>query len=141
MLSSPISYRPTITHIWLGHSGSNLLSVLLSSAIRIAQALNIHRLGPDPIKPASQQITLRRELEKSAWLFLSTQDWFMTPFNNAHSISPNYCTTPLPTHCSDIAGVTDETGVPFQPQPMQEPTLMSYQLFMYKGACFPLAIH
>jgi hypothetical protein len=88
----------------------------------------------------SHQVALTREIQKSVWLFLSVQDWFLTPFNSAHSIAPNYCTTPLPTHCDDIAGVAEDALSMFQPLPMQEPTLMSYQLIMYKGSYDPTTV-
>ncbi|KAH7020734.1 uncharacterized protein B0I36DRAFT_387593 [Microdochium trichocladiopsis] len=116
-------------------NGSNLLSVLLSSAIRIAQALNIHRLGPDPVEPLPYHQAIQRELRKSIWMFLSTQDWFLIPFSNAQSIFPSYCTTPRPVNCNAIAGLgSKQSKNLFSPRLMEEPTLMSYQLISNRVA-------
>jgi hypothetical protein len=109
-----------------------MLSVMLASAIRIAQSLNIHRLGPDPEIPISNQGTLQREIEKSVWMFLRTQDWLLIPFNNAYSISPRHCTTPRPIHCSGISGLAPGRE-PFESISLEQPTLMSYQLIMFEG--------
>jgi hypothetical protein len=115
-------------------SGSNLLAVLLSSAARIAQALNMHRIGPDPsnIQPEKR---LDREIQKSMWLFLCVQDWFFIPFVNSHCIYPNHCTTPLPLNCDGIAGIQQGNDT-FNALPMNTPTHMTYLLNMYKGEHF-----
>ena len=94
--------------------------------------MNIHRLGPDPAsQPRDKAVS--RELKKSIWLFLCNQDWFLIPFSNAHSISPEYCTTPLPINSNAISGVGETSFQPLESRPMEEPTLMSYQLMMHKG--------
>ncbi|KAH8650606.1 hypothetical protein BGZ60DRAFT_569492 [Tricladium varicosporioides] len=112
--------------------GSNLLAVLFSCAIRIAQALNIHRLGLDSPGLTSIEKS-QREVQKSIWLFLTIQDWFMIPFGNAFSIYPTHCTTSLPTNCDGIAGGSSPTNE-FLPLPIDFPTHMSYNLIMYKVA-------
>ncbi|KAH8897224.1 hypothetical protein GQ53DRAFT_837902 [Thozetella sp. PMI_491] len=115
-------------------NGSNLLAVLLSSAIRIAQSLNVHRLGPDPVElPYRDKV--QREIRKSIWMFLSTQDSFMIPFSNSHSISLNYCNTPAPLNCNAISGAgANGRSDPFKPVSIEQPTAMSYQLIMHKVA-------
>ena len=109
------------------------MTVLLASAIRIGQTLNIHRLGPDPTRPQSRENFLAREIEKSVWLFLCNQDWFLIPFSNAHSISPDYCTTPLPLNSNVISGVGEMPSDIHHSLPMEWPTLMSFQLIMHRG--------
>ncbi|KAK5127779.1 hypothetical protein LTR85_004895 [Meristemomyces frigidus] len=111
--------------------GSNNLTVLLSSAIRIAQALGIHRLGPDALTSKSPEDMLQREISKSIWMFLTTQDWFLIPFSSAYSISPRHCTTPLPSNCNGIAGFSGQIE-PFDPVRSDQPTHMSFLLAMFK---------
>ncbi|KAH6664576.1 hypothetical protein B0J14DRAFT_681677 [Halenospora varia] len=113
--------------------GSDLLAVLFSCAIRIAQTLNIHRLGLDAPRLSSTQKS-EREVQKSIWLFLTIQDWFMIPFGNAFSIYPTHCTTSLPANCDGIAGGLPPPTNEFLPLPMDFPTHMSYNLIMYQVA-------
>lgn len=115
--------------------GSNLYSVLLSSAIRIAQSLNIHRIGPDQAQPLSEDLVREREVQKSTWTYLRTQDWFSIPFTNAHAIAPGHCTTPLPTNCNGISGLSRD-GNEFKSLPMESATEQSYMLNIFQGMIF-----
>lgn len=107
-------------------------AVLLAAAIRIAQALNMHRIGPDPEEPMSPHAQLDREIQKALWLFLCIQDWFFIPFVNAHSVSPAHCTTPLPINCDGIAAFSDDSGT-FTALSSGKPTQMIYLLRMHRG--------
>jgi hypothetical protein len=70
---------------------SNSQSVLLASAVRVAQSLGLHRLGkPKRTSHEAQNETrtdmVQREVGKRIWQQLTTQDWFSVPF------SESYCT-------------------------------------------------
>lgn len=116
--------------------GSNLFAVLMSSAIRIAQSLNMHRIGPDLRSPTTMELRRDREIQKSMWAYLCTQDWFNIPFANAHAIAPNHCTTPLPLNCDGIGGLVPN-GAEFQALSMETPTQMTYILNLYQGTSNP----
>jgi type II secretory pathway component PulF len=73
---------------------SNSQSVLLASAVRVAQSLGLHRLGKskrtaqDAENETKVEI-VQRELGRRLWQQLVTQDWFSVPF------SETYCKGPL----------------------------------------------
>jgi hypothetical protein len=113
--------------------GSNSLTVLLASAVRIAQSLGIHRLGPDPGSDSNLEDVLQREIRKSVWMFLATQDWFLIPFSNAYSILPGHFTTPLPSSCNSMAGFGGHIE-PFESLPDDRPTDMSFLLALFRVA-------
>lgn len=84
---------------------SDLICVLLSSAVRIAQCLNLHRLGPDTPEdsqcPRSYREISDRETQKRIWWFLVRYDWLQIPFQDTWQISPVQNNTPMPAHCHD----------------------------------------
>lgn len=111
------------------YSGSNLISVLLSCAIRIAQTLNIHNMGPDPLDMLPLRDSIERELRKRIWIFLCIQDWFLIPFDNSYSISLRHCDSPMPINSDDSSGLVPsytKTGD-------VSSTHIGYILIMYKG--------
>jgi hypothetical protein len=110
-------------------SGSNLISVLLSCAIRIAQTLNIHNMGPDPAEQLPIGEATEREIRKRIWIFLCIQDWLLIPFDNSYSISLRHCDTPMPINSDEYSGLTTRRNV----QGQTWPTHISYILTMYRG--------
>ncbi|KAJ5713136.1 C6 transcription factor [Penicillium malachiteum] len=86
---------------YIGHhiGQSNRMSVLVAAAIRIAQCLGLHRLGPDKklADPAlNRQKLHRREVSKRVWWFLVRQDWLQIPVSNTCNIHPRQFDTPMP---------------------------------------------
>jgi hypothetical protein len=86
------------------------MSVLLANAVRIAQCLCLHRLGPDPRETTDtveecpltmQQRLIDREISKRVWWFLVRQDWLQIPFNNTYNIHPTQFNTPMPKNCEE----------------------------------------
>ncbi|KAK8865570.1 hypothetical protein IAR55_000714 [Kwoniella newhampshirensis] len=92
----------------LGHA--DLYYTMLGAAIKVAQALNVHRLGPDPYSGGDHingQSSIAREVRKRTWGQLIIQDWFHLGFNNTCSIHANQFDTPSPLICADHSqGVT-----------------------------------
>lgn len=81
---------------------SDQISVLLACAIKIAQSINLHRLGSDISVPSagrSQQALIDREVKKRVWWFLVRQDWLQIPFQNTYSIHITQFNTPMPLNC------------------------------------------
>lgn len=91
---------------------SDLICILIASAIRIAQCLNLHRLGseafnlttdPDTLGPRCVEKLIDREIRKRVWWFLVRYDWLQIPFQNTHQIHPTQFNTPMPANCFDDA--------------------------------------
>ncbi|CAM1508991.1 Fc.00g027300.m01.CDS01 [Cosmosporella sp. VM-42] len=85
---------------------SDLVSVLLSCAVRIAQSLNLHRVGADRSQNAESsehptQILIDREIKKRVWWSLIRQDWLQIPFQNTYSIHITQFNTPMPSNCHE----------------------------------------
>ncbi|KAI1073163.1 hypothetical protein LB507_010763 [Fusarium sp. FIESC RH6] len=84
---------------------SDLICVLVSSAIRIAQCLNLHRLGPDPaISSGNAQGIIDREVKKRVWWFLVRYDWLQIPFQNTCQIHMSQFDTSMPVNCHQDTG-------------------------------------
>jgi hypothetical protein len=81
---------------------SDLICVLVSTAIRIAQCLGLHRLGSDP-EPGigNAQGIVGREVKKRIWWFLVRYDWLQIPFQNTCQIHLSQFNTPMPANCHD----------------------------------------
>ncbi|KIX02577.1 uncharacterized protein Z518_08518 [Rhinocladiella mackenziei CBS 650.93] len=88
-----IATLTSTAHI-LGHSNSQ--SVMLASAVRIAQSLGLHRLNEDARGDAIELETGRR-----VWEQLCTQDWFSTSFSETYTINHLHCTSLPPKNCDD----------------------------------------
>lgn len=103
----------TISAHLLGHSNTH--SVLLASAIRIAQSLGMHRLSHDA--PGS---LMEKETGRRVWSQLCTQDWFGIPFSESYLINPLYSQSEKPRNCHDhdLVALPDST-----------PTITSYCRF------------
>ncbi|KAF5560649.1 hypothetical protein FPHYL_6556 [Fusarium phyllophilum] len=79
---------------------SDLICILVSAAIRIAQCLNLHRLGlDDPVADANEVVD--REVRKRVWWFLVRYDWLQIPFQNTCQIHYSQFNTPMPANCHD----------------------------------------
>ncbi|KAH7121768.1 hypothetical protein B0J13DRAFT_648543 [Dactylonectria estremocensis] len=88
---------------------SDFICVLIATAIRISQCLNMHRLGPDrqssffhdqPKEVVARNL-IEREVKKRIWWFLVRQDWLQIPFQNTYLIHASQFNTPLPLNCFD----------------------------------------
>ncbi|VUC25208.1 unnamed protein product [Clonostachys rosea] len=90
---------------------SDTICVLLAAGIRIAQCLNLHRLGADPQANAPPTIDtsslvsalIEREVKKRVWWFLVRQDWLQIPFQNTCLIHFTQFNTPMPVNCFENA--------------------------------------
>lgn len=88
-----IATLTSTAHI-LGHSNSQ--SVMLASAVRIAQSLGLHRLNEDA---RGDEVDL--ETGRRVWEQLCTQDWFSTPFSETYAIHALHSTSLPPKNCND----------------------------------------
>ncbi|KIX95335.1 uncharacterized protein Z520_08852 [Fonsecaea multimorphosa CBS 102226] len=113
----------TNTAHMLGHS--NAQSVMLASAVRIAQSLGLHRLDDEAPGHGVELETGRR-----VWQELCTQDWFSTAFSESYSINPLHSTSLPPQNCDDDLNVLDES----------EPTVTSFCRFLSKIAAIMPAL-
>ncbi|KIW91213.1 uncharacterized protein Z519_08109 [Cladophialophora bantiana CBS 173.52] len=113
----------TNTAHMLGHS--NAQSVMLASAVRIAQSLGLHRLDEDA--PGAD---VELETGRRVWQELCTQDWFSTAFSESYSINPLHSTSSPPQNCDDDMNVLDES----------EPTVTSFCRFLSKIAAIMPAL-
>ncbi|BDD60727.1 hypothetical protein MAP00_005826 [Monascus purpureus] len=111
----------TIPAHLLGHS--NRQSVLLASAVRVAQNLGLHRLGEEMEEESPDLV--KRELGRRVWWQLCTQDWFSIPFSESYLIHSTCFDTGKPRNCyeEDMRSLPDDI-----------PTIMSYSRFFYKVA-------
>lgn len=102
----------TVSSHLLGHSDSQ--SILLASAVRIAQSLGLHRLTDSAKGPMAER-------GRRVWCQLCTQDWFGTPFSESYSINPLNSESRKPTNCHDhdLAALPDTV-----------PTLVGYPRFL-----------
>jgi len=98
----------------LGHSNSQ--SVLLASAVRIAQSLGLHRLTAN-----ARGTVTELEIGRRVWAQLCTQDWFSTCFSEAYLIHPLHSTSDAPRNCHD-----DD----MRPLPDSVPTITSFSRFL-----------
>ncbi|PSN64327.1 hypothetical protein BS50DRAFT_556749 [Corynespora cassiicola Philippines] len=95
---------------------SNTQSIHLAAAVRIAQSLALHRLGPDTCGN-----TVEKEIGRRVWCQLCSQDWFGIPFSESYLINPVYTTSEPPANCHDHDMV---------PLPSNTPTITSYCRFL-----------
>lgn len=101
----------------LGHSDAQ--SVMLASAVRIAQSLGLHRLDED-----ARGTNIELETGRRVWQELCTQDWFSTAFSESYLINPLHSTALTPMNCDDDMNVLVE----------DEPTIVSFCRFLAKIA-------
>ncbi|KAF7541585.1 hypothetical protein G7054_g397 [Neopestalotiopsis clavispora] len=96
---------------------SNLQSIHLAAAVRIAQSLGLHRLTQET--PGNET---EKEAGRRAWAQLCSQDWFSLPFSETYLINPLYSRSELPRNCHD-----DDAYV----LPDSIPTVTGYSRFLY----------
>lgn len=109
---------------------SDLICILISTAIRISQCLNLHRLGTDrgptlpniPDPNARAQEVIDRETEKRVWWFLVRYDWFQIPFQNTCQVHPAQFNTPIPGETFNEPDRMVQNGIlVLQPQESRTP--------------------
>ncbi|KAJ1325089.1 proline utilization trans-activator [Microdochium nivale] len=104
----------------LGHS--NMQSIHLAAAVRIAQAIGLHKLTSD----SKGTDTGAAELGRRVWQQLCSQDWFNIPFSETYLINPLYSRSEPPMNCIDDGN--------FVPLPESAATSESYTRFLAKIA-------
>lgn len=102
---------------------SNRQSVLLASAVRVAQNLGLHRLGQE-IEDQSPDL-VKHEICRRAWSQLCVQDWFNIPFSETYLIHMPSFNTDKPRNCfeEDMQSLSDDI-----------PTNMTYNRLLYDVA-------
>ncbi|KAF2444157.1 hypothetical protein P171DRAFT_463872 [Karstenula rhodostoma CBS 690.94] len=105
----------TIAAHLLGFSSSQ--SIHLAVAVRVAQSLGLHRLGPETTGSKTE-----REIGRRVWTQLCSQDWFGIPFSESYLVNPLYSTSEPPLNCNDHDLVA---------LPLSTPTITSYCRFLY----------
>ncbi|KAL8366363.1 hypothetical protein RB595_004912 [Gaeumannomyces hyphopodioides] len=102
---------------------SNTQSIHLAAAVRIAQSLGLHRLGPDVVSssPVGGAGRVEAEIGRRVWCQLCSQDWFGIPFSESYLVNPAYSTSEPPSNCHDDDLV---------PLPEHVPTISSYCRFV-----------
>lgn len=110
----------TISAHMLGHS--NGFSVLLASAVRIAQGLGLHQLGNDDTSQSFDPV--KREIGRRVWCQLCIQDWFSIPYTESYLIHRACFTTERPLNCDDDMSNLSE----------DHPTVTSHSRLKYKIA-------
>ncbi|KAF8865789.1 hypothetical protein BDZ45DRAFT_374890 [Acephala macrosclerotiorum] len=116
----------TISAHILGFSNSQ--SVLLASAVRIAQSLGLHRLSSSRKQPAQSETTsdvVQRELGRRLWQQLAAQDWFSVPFSETYCINPLHFSTKSPMHCDEESMQAFSTS---------QPSITTYGNFLFRVA-------
>ncbi|KAJ5151315.1 uncharacterized protein N7482_010567 [Penicillium canariense] len=110
----------TISAHMLGHS--NGFSVLLASAVRIAQGIGLHQLDTDD---DHQSVTsVKQEIGRRIWCQLCIQDWFSIPFSESYLIHRSCFTTETPQNCDDDLNTLSD----------DQPTVTGYSRLFYKIA-------
>lgn len=97
---------------------SDLICILISTAIRISQCLNLHRLGADresspengKNSSLSTQGLIDREIAKRIWWFLVRYDWFQIPFQSLCQVHPAQFNTPMPDDTFDEPELMIQNG-------------------------------
>lgn len=110
----------TISAHMLGKSNS--FSVLLASAVRIAQGLGLHQLDGDSRMNSVDPIS--KEIGRRIWCQLCIQDWFSIPFTESYLIHPICFNTERPQNCDN-----DPTSIPDD-----FPTVAGYSRLFYNIA-------
>ena len=109
---------------------SNSQSILIASAIRIAQSLGLHRLKGEkegykiPTNNQEREAHIQLETGRRVWQQLLLQDWFSVPFSETYSVSPLHTTSKKPLNIDDNT---------FELLPPSSPTTVSYGNFVAEG--------
>ena len=112
----------------LGHS--DLQTVLIATAIRIAQCMGFDKHAKDPRDTPSEGSSwmkmVHQELVRRVWWQLIIQDYFEIAFANRCIVPPHSFTTPMPSNCDDHD---------LREKFASEPTISSYSIAIAKLAC------
>lgn len=108
----------TISSHMLGFS--NMQSIYLASAVRVAQSLGLHKLTPETPGTFPE-----KEAGRRVWTQLCIQDWFNIPFSETYLVNPLYARSEPPWNCDDEAS---------RPLPETTPTITSFTRFRYSIA-------
>ncbi|KAL4949138.1 hypothetical protein BDW69DRAFT_203039 [Aspergillus filifer] len=111
----------TISAHMLGHSNSH--SVMLATAVRIAQGLGMHMLGS--ATDDKSDMVIRKETGRRLWTELCIQDWFSIAFSESYLIHLLDFNTDKPINCEDSA---------MSPLAEEEPTSVGYHRLLYDVA-------
>jgi hypothetical protein len=118
---------------------SNTQSILIASAIRIAQSLGLHRLKGErgeykpPTNDREREAHIQLEAGKRVWQQLLTQDWFSVPFSETYSVNPLHTTSNQPYNF-------DEKTLELVPYSC--PSILSYANFVFESVFrFSICIH
>lgn len=117
----------TMSAHMLGYS--NGLSVLLASAVRIAQGLDLHHLGDENDERPDGLIN--REIGRRVWCQLCIQDWFSIPFTESYLIHRLCFNTEKPRNCNDD----------MLPLSEDQPTVTNYSRLFYDIAALMPDLH
>ncbi|KAJ5646385.1 hypothetical protein N7490_002757 [Penicillium lividum] len=107
----------TMSAHMLGHS--NEFSVLLASAVRIAQGLGLHQL--DEASDSSPSGVVDREIGRRVWCQLCIQDWFSIPFTESYLVHKLGFSTIKPRNCDEEMNCLDD----------DQPSVTSYSRIFY----------
>ncbi|RDW72776.1 uncharacterized protein DSM5745_07948 [Aspergillus mulundensis] len=111
----------TMSAHMLGHSNSH--SVMLATAVRIAQSLGLHLLGSSAHDHPNSLV--RKEIGRRVWTELCIQDWFSIPFSESYLIHLLDFNTGTPINCKEDDMV---------PLPDEVPTSVTYYRVLYQVA-------
>ncbi|KEF58178.1 uncharacterized protein A1O9_06104 [Exophiala aquamarina CBS 119918] len=112
---------------------SSELSILMGSALKIAQSLGLDQLRQNPaleqILPTTSEeqrhTLLRLEVGRRLWSQLCIQDWMSLPFAGNHCINPLHFTTTKPSSRNHLT---------MDPIPATFPTYVSYGNYLFEIA-------
>ncbi|KAH7393562.1 hypothetical protein BKA64DRAFT_90903 [Cadophora sp. MPI-SDFR-AT-0126] len=115
---------------------SNSQSVLLASAVRIAQSLGLHRLKKSRRATNESQgddiaEKVQKEVGRRLWQQLATQDWFSVPFSETYCINPLHFTSKAPRHCDEDTMETIHAS---------HPAITTYGNFLFRVAALMPAL-
>lgn len=124
---------------------SNEQSVLLGSALKIAQSIGLQRIYPDEddvkYTPGHVQCVsslthrerlIKRETGRRLWSQICAQDWFSIPFSEMYSINKLHFSTSKPMNCDDNT---------MEPLSDSVPTNSSFGNYLYEIAALMPQIH
>ncbi|KAH8894285.1 hypothetical protein GQ53DRAFT_644158 [Thozetella sp. PMI_491] len=114
ILSTQAIATITISAHQLGFS--NMQSVHLAAANKIAQALGLQKLGA-----GCEGSPVEVEAGRRVWCQLTTQDWFSIPFSESYMLNPLYSRSlqPLNCHEEELTSLPDTI-----------PTVMTYSRYL-----------
>ena len=82
----------TCGHNIVSEDSPSYLATLLAIGIKIAQALNLHRLGSEifEVDAPSSAMLIEREVGKRVWWVLTVQGEFVLLYDTLHPLYPDF---------------------------------------------------